>query len=498
MNGAGVPAALAVAALAGAAALLGRALAAAAAGPATRGGRSAWAWAADALGGLAALHLLLLALDSGGMRWTRATVAAAWLLAAAAAVGVAGVRARRAAGARSAAGGEASGSDPGSAPAAASAAAQAAAPAGGASRRRPGWGDLAAAAAVVLYGALAWTRWIATPDFVYHWGVKGRRYHLAGGIDWAFLTDPLGLAQHPDYPNLVPDLYAAAAAIAGRFDERAQMLWSVLLFALLLPAACETWRRLGTAPVARQLGIAAVAAAAAMFGIGYRLAGGGDWNLAVALAVALPPLVAPAAREDGGGNRGAALADDLRLGFAAAFAAASKLEGMPLAAILIALHLGRRMRAGGAGGLLRAALPAALPAALVAVPWWAASLHYGLLSPTHPGALDPARAATVLPALAAALSTAEWHGIAWLLPLLLPALAWSPRTRPLALACALQLAFYLWIYLASPLEPRFYVLSSFPRLLFHVVPAALIGAIALLATAPRSEDRGWCPRRRRS
>jgi hypothetical protein len=219
-----------------------------------------------------------------------------------------------------------------------------------------------------------------------------------------------------------------------------------------------------------------------MFGIGYRLAGGADWNLAVALAVALPPLLAPATEARAGGRRGGARADDLRLGFAAAFAAGSKFEGAALAAILIGLHLWRRARAGGAGSLLRAALPAAAPAILVVAPWLAACLHHHLFSPTHPGALDPARAAAVLRAVVAALGTREWHGLAWLLPLLLPLLAWSPRTRPVALACALQLAFYLWVYLASPLEPRFFVLSSFPRLLFHLVPAALIATVAVLGT----------------
>jgi hypothetical protein len=244
------------------------------------------------------------------------------------------------------------------------------------------------------------------------------------------------------------------------------------------------------APQARQVGVAAVAAASAMFGIGYRLAGGGDWNLAVALAVALPPLVAPAAREGGGGSRGAALADDLRLGFAAAFAAGAKLEGLPLAAIVIGLWLaraiGERVRARRmdrrrlAGPLLAAVLPAALPAVLVAAPWLAAVHRYGLLSPSHPGALDPARTAAVLPAVAEALGAREWHGFGWLLVALVPALLVARRGRWIGLACALQLAFYLWVYLASPLEPRFYVLSSLPRLLFHLVPAALIGAVAAL------------------
>lgn len=476
MSGALAAAAAALAgfaALVAAAAALGRALTAAVAGPAAwgseepgRGGRarlllrgSAWGWACDAVGGLAALHLLMLLLDLAGVRWTRVSLPAAWLLALAAAAAVA--RRRR--------GLEA---PPGIGPAG-----------------RLGGGDLLAAAVCALHAGLAWSLWIAIPDFVYHWGVKGRRYHLAGGIDRGFLADPLHLAQHPDYPNLLPDLYAAAAVIAGRFDARAMMLFSALALALLAAAAREPWRRLGTAAAGRQVGIVAVVAAAAAFGIGYRLAGGGDWNLALALVLALPPLMAPAAPDGAGGPYGgAATADDLRLGFAAAFAAGSKVEGVPLAAILVALHLARRARVGGPGWLLRSAPAAALPALLVIVPWLAANLRYGLFAANYPGGgVEPGRAAAVGAAVAEAFATREWHGLAWLLPPLVVALALSRRTRPVALAVALQLAVYLWVYLASPLEPRFYVLSSFPRLLFHLLPATLVAAVAVVSYGSSSK-----------
>lgn len=480
----------ALVAVALAAAVLGRALTGAVAGPAawngpgrsrSRAGSWGWGWASDAVGGLAALHLLMLGLDLVGVRWSPGTLAAAWLLAVAAAGAVAWRR-RRSEGAPSApahrAGGECEAVRRG--------------PLGWARRgggrfgpAGPGWGDLLAAAVCALYAGLAFSLWIAIPDFVYHWGVKGRRYHLAGGIDWDFLADPLRLAQHPDYPNLLPDLYAAVATIAGRFDERAMMLLSALLFALLLPAAREVWRRLGTAALARQVGIVAVAAAAGAFGIGYRLAGGGEWNLALALVVALPPLLAPLRGGRGGGGEGDVAADDLRLGYAAAFAAASKMEGLPLAAILVALHLVGRARAGGVAGFARALPAAAMPSALVVVPWLWGNLRYGLFSATHPGAataggwLDPERAEAVVAAVVEAFGTGEWHGLAWLLPPLLLALALSRRTRPAALAVALQLGFYLWVYLASPLEPRFYVLSSLPRLLFHLLPATLIATVTL-------------------
>ncbi len=468
MTASPVLAAAAVALLALAAIALGRTLAVAAAGPAAARGGGAWGMAADGLGGLAVIHLMMLGLDAAGVPWTAPALLGAFLLPPAAALAARAVRRRRLA---------VAGADAPPVPLR-----LACRPA--VARPRPG--DLAALAIVGLYAALAWTRWIAIPDFVYHWGVKGVRFHLARGIDWAFLSDPLRLAQHPDYPNLLPDLYAAAAALAGGFDERAQMLWSALFLAALPAAAHETWRRLGTAPAARGIGVVAVTAAAAMFGIGYRLAGGGELAIAAALAVALPVLAAPS-REPGEGA-----ADALRLGFAAAFAAGAKLEGLALAAILIGLWLLRALvdRAGGPRARLSRegfarllgplAAAAALPAALVVAPWLAAVHRHGLLSPSHPGALDPARAAVVLRAVAEAFGTREWHGFGWLLAALVPALLFARRSRWIGLACALQLGFYLWVYLASPLEPRFYVLSSLPRLLFHLVPSALIGAVALL------------------
>ena len=43
----------------------------------------------------------------------------------------------------------------------------------------PGWGDVVALLAVLVFAALAATRWIAFSDFVYHWGIKGHRFLLA-------------------------------------------------------------------------------------------------------------------------------------------------------------------------------------------------------------------------------------------------------------------------------------------------------------------------------
>jgi hypothetical protein len=240
-----------------------------------------------AAAGLVALHLAMLLLDLAGIPWGRLALAAALGVTAAAGWGWAALRRRRRGPAQ-----------PPAAPAATTAGGPAMTGHSAAgvppATLRPGWGDAVALAALGTYTALAWKLNAATPDFVYHWGIKGHRYALARGVDWGFLADPLRLTDHPDYPNLVPDLYAATAIWRGRFDERAMMLWSAVLFGLMLLAARAAWRRGGTGGFAAQAGTAAVGLAVGMFALGYLMAGGADWTVALAALLAAPALLAPA------------------------------------------------------------------------------------------------------------------------------------------------------------------------------------------------------------
>ena len=52
------------------------------------------------------------------------------------------------------------------------------------------------------------------------------------------------------------------------------------------------------------------------------------------------------------------------------------------------------------------------------------------------------------------------------------------RVRPIAAVCCLQLAFYVYVYLSAPVDPREYVVTSAARLYFHLVPAVLVCGIA--------------------
>ncbi|HEV8435952.1 MAG TPA: hypothetical protein VGR95_21270, partial [Thermoanaerobaculia bacterium] len=79
-------------------------------------------------------------------------------------------------------------------------------------------------------------------DLLYFWGPKAVRFAAARGIDVAFLKAPDHLLMHPDYPPLVPLLYAwgalIAGTIAGGFSYWAPLLLTAILLgltALLVP-----------------------------------------------------------------------------------------------------------------------------------------------------------------------------------------------------------------------------------------------------------------------
>jgi hypothetical protein len=342
--------------------------------------------------------------------------------------------------------------------------------------RTPDWGDGAALFAFSAFAAFATTLWIATPDFIYHWGIKGERFFLARGVDYAWLAKEWNWVTHPDYPNLLPELFAGTALLAGRFEASSQMLWSVLCFALILVSAREALRQTDLPEKAPRpfapAGLAIAAFALAGFGLQHRMAGAADWMPALALAAALPALLRPADREG-----------DWEVGIAAAFAAASKIEGMPLAAFLAGVQLLRRRELG-------AALRLGLPTAAVAGTWALQTFRHGLYQKFNSGTFDLGRAPEVLRALVEVAGWKEsWRGLTLVL-LAVPLLLLPRRTRAAGAVISLQLLFYLWTYFSSAVDTGFQVISSFPRLAMHLFPAVVVvGAVAL------GESRGGaCPR----
>jgi hypothetical protein len=78
----------------------------------------------------------------------------------------------------------------------------------------------------------------------------------------------------------------------------------------------------------------------------------------------------------------------------------------------------------------------------------------------------------------------EWH-FASLVLLLLPLLFVRRETRLVGAVIALQLAGYLLRYFTASFDFRFSVLSSFPRLIIHVLPALVVALAAVAAAWPK-------------
>jgi hypothetical protein len=345
--------------------------------------------------------------------------------------------------------------------------------------------------ALAAFTVLALTGWITMPDFLYHWGLKGHRFYLAHGVDYAFLTRSWNWAVHPEYPNLVPEMFAVTAMLAGSFDVPAMMLGTVALFALLLAAVREGLRQGGMDRFTLQAGVAMVALITAAFGIGYVMAGAADWNLALALAAAVPPLLRPPDRT------GDFQIGDFQIGIIAAFAAASKVEGVPLAAFLVAAQIFRRIAAGRRLAFKAALRTGLLPAAVI-LPWLIRAVRLHLFQSFNSGAFELARAGVIFRAVAAALWTPAWHGLlpAMFLP---PLLLFPRRTRAFAAVATLELLFYFYIYFTSGVgDYRYYVFSNFPRLGFQLIPACLVAALVAWTSSKEKRPAGFSPPAARS
>ncbi len=342
-----------------------------------------------------------------------------------------------------------------------------------------------AASAGVAFAALGATYRATASDFVYHWGVKGRRFAERERIDWTYLELPENGFAHPDYPMLVSEQFAALALLAGSWAERVQMLWSAAALGLLLAVGGRCLFA-GARPLAASLGTLGLGAGLLAFCAGYYQAGGAD------LFVALP-LVAGAAwlleaKRCGGGSP---LSAEVRRGVAwtAAFAASSKIEGIPLAFVLLALWAwaGRKQLASREPGALRALLTGAAPALLTVGPWWLLAHSRDLFQPTNVGSPNPFRWPIVQEQLLRQLSVEEWHSLPWIV-FALPVLLVAARSRPFGLLAAAQLGLFVAVYVSAPVDPVFWIVSSFPRALLQFMPAVLVGLVVLWGDVDSDPD----------
>jgi hypothetical protein len=313
------------------------------------------------------------------------------------------------------------------------------------------------------------------PDFIYHWGLKGHRFLLAGHVDYAYLAQPLGWVFHPDYPNLYPELLAVTAMLRG-WREGALLLWSPLLLLLALIGVREVLVAEGVAPLRRNVVVAFVALACGGFAIGNQMAGAADWFLALALTAALPALLAPPST-----------ASDAQIGLCAALAAGTKQEGLVMAVALVAVHLSRwlwRGRRPSSPGFVALLLP---PMLVAGYSWWRIAQHH-LLQQYDKGLPTWARLVATLELVAKELVAPSWHGLALLL-LALPLLLLVPRLRPFVAVAGLHLAAYVASCAGQVTDTWLLVVTTFTRIALQLFPATAAAiAIALFAKREQPTD----------
>ncbi|HKO54902.1 MAG TPA: hypothetical protein VJ276_03425, partial [Thermoanaerobaculia bacterium] len=111
-------------------------------------------------------------------------------------------------------------------------------------------------------------------DFLADWGLKGRVYALAQGVDWTFLQAAWYRATHADYPPLIPLAFDLVAIVNGGWEDRWIGLlypafalagvaiaygaareevgerWAALIAVIVLPLCATPWLGLADGPFA--------------------------------------------------------------------------------------------------------------------------------------------------------------------------------------------------------------------------------------------------------
>lgn len=321
--------------------------------------------------------------------------------------------------------------------------------------------------AVVSTAAEPW-EW----DFWAIWGLKGRVFLEAGGIDAAWLSDPDHAFAHPDYPPLVPLLYAGAGVLGGGWNGAAlgwfTVAFGVALF-LVLRDVLDRWL---SPPVAAALAGLTLAVPSLSRHVGLADGAVAAWGTAGLV------LMAMALREGGDARPGPGRDGMIALGaILLGGAAFAKNEGVALLAAGAAAML--LTRAGRLRDVLRL-----WPALLIAGSWQAYRLvHRFPTDLLDGGGMSAGERIALLPGL---LLEFLPHGRRIWLAAVLAALAVAGARRLrehrfLLAAAGIQLAFYVGAYLVTPWPLRWHVQFSWPRLVEHLAPSLAFVAALVLA-----------------
>jgi hypothetical protein len=300
-----------------------------------------------------------------------------------------------------------------------------------------------------------------SPDLLLFWGPKAQQFALARTIDAGFLSAPYMEYLHVYYPPLVPNVFAFAAMIAGRFPWGAATETFPLLLAATAVGLAGVLRTEATRPRAAVTSALATCAIA-LIGIRASVAGNAEPFLLFFEVLGLAVLMTPIARSTAG---------KLLAGLLFAGAATSKVEGFVF--ILAACILFALIERGASRPLGRSMLLLLAPTAVVLGTWFLFGMSRHLFSGYRGyGSLLEVRLGS-LATIVSDVGVALWKtgdALPWIVPLVVLLLVpGKNRSALLPVATALAIAgFLLLTYLTTEAIPRLLIAWSAARVLSPV------------------------------
>ncbi len=327
--------------------------------------------------------------------------------------------------------------------------------------------DVATAYTIVTFAMYATIARVWEWDFWAIWGLKARIFVEAGGIDWRFLKSPFNDFAHPDYPLLLPLNYAYAALLNGQWDDSWMALpWVAFTVALVLIARSLAARELPFAAAAILTFAAAGTALSQYVGLA-------DAPL-IAYGSAAVLFIRRFVRFD---DSAALRHGAILLGLAAS----TKNEGLALVvSVVLAMLVGRLSKW---RDVLRL-----WPAAAIALPWIVARFAIQVQTDIARGSFVSRAIERLadLVAIAAALLRSlpdPWLWLALLIGIVLIPRAARGAERFVFAALLIQAVWYVAAYFGTPLDVRWHIQTSWPRVARHLEPALLFVVMIGLAEA---------------
>ncbi|HEV7921816.1 MAG TPA: hypothetical protein VGR02_13590 [Thermoanaerobaculia bacterium] len=315
-----------------------------------------------------------------------------------------------------------------------------------------GWIGITIFVLLTTYGVLTARETCA--DLMYFWGPKGQRFYRAEKIDVEFLKFPHYYLMHPDYPPLLPEVYAWGSLAGHRFSY-----WGALaLTPLFLLATVLAFRGIAAQKLGEELAGRYAVLMAAVLAYGFAagmVAGAGDPPLLFFEVIALAALT---------------FSDDWKLAaLGIAGAMFLKVEGTAFVAVLIAGYLVTRRRI----------LIAAAPGIVLLGAWIAFARHHDFLD-----AYGKSRSALHLHLLGKVtqltVRQASYGGfyLPWLAALGPIALGRNFKRALLPLLTGLGVIVYTVYFYLHDADPAWWIASSAERVLLSALACFVVASAA--------------------